>query len=252
MKRLTRREKRLIEHGDLELGTVLKDKIFKLKTVEPLTANQSFSFESWGKGKNLLLTGTAGTGKSFVACYLALSTVFANPDVYDNVTIVRSTVPSRDQGFLKGSIQEKSEVYEMPYISIFQDMSEVENAYSSLKGKDLVKFVSTSYIRGMNLKNTIFVVDEIQNMTGEELHTVTTRVGKNSRVIMCGDIRQNDLKNNRQVSGFNDFAKIIDEMKSFRHIQFNRDDIVRSNFVKEYIIARENLEDRGLISPQCS
>jgi len=249
--RLTRREKRQIEHGDLDIGTVLKDKVFKVKTVEPLTANQAISFEAWNKGKNLLLTGTAGTGKSFVACYLALSTVFSKPDVYDDVTIVRSTVPSRDQGFLKGSIQEKSEVYEMPYFSIFQDMSEVEHAYSALKSKGLVKFTSTSYIRGMNLKNTIFVVDEIQNMTSEELHTITTRVGKNSRVIMCGDIRQNDLKNNRQNSGFNDYSKVIDEMKSFRHIQFNRDDIVRSNFVKEYIIARENLEDRGIIQPQC-
>lgn len=251
MKRLTRREKRQIEHGDLEIGTVLKDKIFKVKTIEPLTTNQSHTFEAWNKGKNLLLTGTAGTGKSFVACYLALTAVFAKPDVYDNVTIVRSTVPSRDQGFLKGSIQEKSEIYEMPYISIFQDMSDVENAYASLKGKGLINFISTSYIRGMNLKNTIFVVDEIQNMTGEELHTITTRVGKNSRVIMCGDIRQNDLKNNRQTSGFNDFSKVVDSMKSFRHIRFDRDDIVRSGFVREYIIARENLEDQGLISSQC-
>ena len=249
--RLTRREKRQIEHGDLDIGTVLKDKVFKVKTIEPLTANQAIAFKAWGKGKNLLLTGTAGTGKSFIGCYLALSEVLARPDLYDDVTIVRSTVPSRDQGFLKGSIQEKSEVYEMPYFSIFQDMCDVDNAYASLKSKKLVKFISTSYIRGMNLNRTIFVVDEIQNMIDEELHTITTRVGKNCRVIECGDIRQNDVKNNRQKSGFNDYSKIIDEMKSFCHVQYNRDDIVRSDFVREYIIARENLEDRGLISPQC-
>lgn len=246
--RLSRREKRQIEHGDLELCDVLKDKIFKVKTISPIGDNQTIAFEGWERGKNLLLTGTAGTGKSFIGAYLGLNTVFSKPDVYEDLTIVRSAVPTRDQGFQKGSAQEKAAVYEMPYNSIFHDMSDAPKAYDTLKQKGLVKFITTSFIRGITLRNTVILIDEIQNMNAGELHSIITRVGKNTRVILCGDIRQNDLANNRQLSGFSDFVKVLNAMGSFTCVEFNRDDIVRSRFVKEYIIAKENLEDLGEIA----
>lgn len=251
MKRLTRREKRQIEHGDLEVGTVLKDKIFKVKTITPMGDNQTLAFESWERGKNLLLTGTAGTGKSFIGAYLGLNTVFKKPDVFDDLTIVRSAVPTRDQGFQKGSAEEKARVYELPYNSIFHDMSDAPSAYDTLKKKGLVKFITTSFIRGITLSNTVILIDEIQNMNAGELHSIITRVGKNTRVILCGDIRQNDLANNRQLSGFADFTKVLKAMGSFTCVEFNRNDIVRSRFVKEYIIAKEKLEDAGEIAITC-
>ena len=127
-------------------------------------------------------------------------------------------------------------------------MSDIKDAYVNLKSKDLVRFMTTSFIRGITLMNTIVVIDEIQNMTASELHSIITRVGKNCRVILCGDIRQNDLMQNRQLTGFSDFIKIIKEMGTFTCIEFNRDDIVRSQFVRDYIISRETLEDKGLIA----
>lgn len=250
MKRLSRKQRRMIEHGDLEPSEVLKEEIFKIKTIKPITDNQRNVFDSFYLGKNLLLTGSAGTGKTFIAAYLALSEVFEEPDKYQSVTIVRSVVPSRDMGFIPGKIEEKQMIYELPYKSIFQEMSQEDDkkSYDNLKADGIVNFISTSFIRGITLKNTIVIVDEIQNMTGEELHTMFTRLGKNTRVIFCGDLRQSDLKAARQVSGFTDFVKVVDSMKSFDHITFTRADIVRSDLVKEYIIAREKLEDKEQIA----
>lgn len=249
MKRFSRREQRLIEQGSLEVGEVLKDKIFKIKTVNPITENQERTFDAFKNGKNLLLTGTAGTGKSFVACYLGLTEVFKNPNKYESgVIIVRSVVPTRDMGFIPGGAREKAQVYEAPYYSIFHEMSDIGNAYEQLKGKNLVQFMTTSFIRGITLRNAIVIIDEIQNMTAGELHSIITRIGKNCRVILCGDLRQNDLVQNRQLSGFSDFIKILEEMRSFTCIEFDRNDIVRSSLVKDYIITRETLEDKGMIA----
>lgn len=233
----------MIEHGDLDESEILKEKIFKIRTVRPITGNQKQAFEDFYDEQNLLLTGSAGTGKTFIACYLGLNEVLSNPEKYENLTIVRSVVPTRDMGFMPGKIQEKQQVYELPYVSIFQEMS-LENdkkSYEKLKNDGLVNFISTSFIRGHTLRNTIVVVDEIQNMNFNELWTVITRIGKNCKIIFCGDLKQNDLYHQREQSGFNNFFKIINNMESFSTTEFNRNDIVRSDVVKEFIITAENL-----------
>jgi phosphate starvation-inducible protein PhoH len=108
--------------------------------------------------------------------------------------------------------------------------------------------MTTSFVRGITINDAVIIVDEFQNMTPGELHSVFTRIGKNCKVVFAGDIKQNDLDGRRDVSGFKDFFRVINKMKSFNVIEFNRDDIVRSDLVKEYIIAREDLEDRGVIA----
>jgi predicted ribonuclease YlaK len=243
MKRLSRKQRRMIEHGDLEESEVLKEKIFKIRTVRPITENQKQAFEDFYDEQNLLLTGSAGTGKTFIACYLGLNEVLQRTEVYESLTIVRSVVPTRDMGFIPGKIHEKQQVYEMPYVSIFQEMS-MENdkgSYGKLKNDGLINFISTSFIRGHTLRNTIVVVDEIQNMNFNELWTVITRIGKNCKIIFCGDIKQNDLYNQREQSGFDKFFKIINSMDSFSTTEFNTKDIVRSDVVKEFIITAEKL-----------
>jgi phosphate starvation-inducible PhoH-like protein len=131
-------------------------------------------FDAFYSGKNLLLTGSAGTGKTFVAAYLALSEVFEEPDKYQSVTIVRSVVPSRDMGFIPGKIEEKQMIYELPYRSIFQEMSSEDDrkSYESLKSDGIVNFISTSFIRGITLRKSIVIVDEMQNLTFHELDSI--------------------------------------------------------------------------------
>ena len=203
-----------------------------LAEIEPLTKNQLIAFES---DKNLLLHGIAGTGKTFISCYLAFDDMVKN--VYNNLVIIRSAVPTRDIGFLPGSEKEKASVYEEPYKEIALELFQRGDAYEILKTKGLVHFMTTSFVRGITLKETVIIIDECQNMTFHELDSIITRVGTNCRVIFCGDFRQSDLKSN----GLESFMNILRNMGSFDFIDFEIKDIVRSEFVKDYIIAKTEL-----------
>ena len=239
-KRLTRKQRRIQQQGQAEENSLKLN--FRLKNIEPLTENQRLTFEKYHDGKNLLLHGIAGTGKSFLSIYLSLQNILSDPSRYKKLIIVRSVVPTRDMGFLPGNNKEKTKVYEAPYLAIFSELFGRGDAYEYLKSKGLVDFISTSFIRGITLNDCIIVVDEIANMTLHELDSVITRVGKNCKVIFCGDFRQSDFTKEHEKNGLTDFMRILQRMKSFDYIDFTEHDIVRSAMVKEYIIAKDRLK----------
>jgi phosphate starvation-inducible protein PhoH len=242
--RVSRKEKRKQQQeGKRDLSNDNNLKLnFKLKNVEPLTENQRRTFEAYEKGRNLMLHGIAGTGKSFIANYLATKEILEENGRYKKLIIIRSVVPTRDMGFLPGNNKEKTKVYEAPYQAIFTELFSRGDAYEYLKQKQVVEFISTSFIRGITLNDCIIVVDEIANMTLHELDSVITRVGRNCKIIFCGDFRQSDFTKEHERNGLVDFMKIIDRMKSFEFIDFDENDIVRSAMVKEYIIAKDRLK----------
>lgn len=238
--RLTRKQRRLLRQN--KSGEIEKQKTpFELKKIEPLTENQKLSFEQYDKGKNLMLHGIAGTGKSFISLYLALNEIINGNGNYNKVIIVRSVVPTRDMGFLPGNNKEKTKVYEAPYYAICTELFGRGDAYEILKQKGMVDFISTSFIRGITLNNCIIIVDEIANMTLHELDSVITRVGRNCKIIFSGDFRQSDFTREHEKNGLIDFMKIINRMKSFAFIDFDENDIVRSSMVKDYIIQKDRL-----------
>ncbi|CAB5221383.1 PhoH Phosphate starvation-inducible protein PhoH, predicted ATPase [uncultured Caudovirales phage] len=209
---------------------------FVLKEIDPITDNQEIVFKDFFNGKNLLIHGLPGTGKSFISLYLALSEI-QNFKTYQNITIIRSVVPSRDMGFLPGSIKEKSKIYELPYQAICAELYGRGDAYEILKSKNLIDFQTSSFLRGLTLDNSIIIVDECQNMTFQELSTIITRTGEHARIIFCGDYRQTDLKYSDEKKGIMDFMAILKRMnKYFTSIEFNEEDIVRSGLVKDFII----------------
>lgn len=203
-----------------------------LHEIEPLTRNQVKAFES---KKNLILHGLAGTGKTFISSYLAYDDM--SKGVYDKLVIIRSAVPTRDMGFLPGTEKEKASVYEEPYKDIANELFQRGDAYGIMKQKSLVEFMTTSFIRGITLRDAVIIIDECQNMSFHELDSIITRMGENCRVIFCGDFRQADLKQN----GMKDFMQILKRMELFDFIDFQVEDIVRSDFVKSYIIAKNEL-----------
>jgi phosphate starvation-inducible protein PhoH len=242
-KRLTRKDKRILRQQNGKQTSAPAEKLnFNLKHISPLTENQKLSFQAYQDGRNLMLHGIAGTGKSFISLYLGLNQVLGQDSAYKKVIIVRSVVPTRDMGFLPGSQKEKAKVYEAPYYAICTELFGRGDSYDYLKSKGLVEFISTSFIRGITLNDCIIIVDEIANMTLHELDSVITRVGKNCRIVFCGDFRQSDFIFDRDKNGLHDFMKIIQRMKSFTFIDFNEQDIVRSSMVKDYIIQKERLK----------
>lgn len=216
-----------------------------LDKIKPITKNQEDIFRNFDRGKNLFINGSAGTGKTFVSLYLALNEVFNKPvyetDVY-NITIVRSAVPTRDVGFLPGDLNEKLAVYEQPYRDIVDSLMQQTGIYDKLKQNEYISFLSTSFIRGLTIDNSVIIVDEIQNMSEHELDSIITRVGEGSRIIFCGDFFQSDLTNRRERAGLASFMSILDTMECFAHVELKEDDIVRSGLVKEFLIQKNRME----------
>lgn len=240
-KRLSRKQKRVQQQQGGREDNNLKIN-FKLRHIEPLTDNQRLTFDHYSREKNLMLHGIAGTGKSFISCYLAMRQLVEDDSRYKKLIIVRSVVPTRDMGFLPGNNKEKTKVYEAPYQAIFTELFGRGDAYEYLKQRGVVEFISTSFIRGVTLNDCIVVVDEIANCTLHELDSVITRVGNNCKIMFCGDFRQSDFTKDHEKNGLIDFMKIINKMKSFEFIDFDENDIVRSSLVKEYIITKDRLK----------
>ena len=242
--RLTKRQKRILrQQGVLDTENNFGKSFSIDNSIRPITENQRIAFEAWRDNYNLMLHGIAGTGKTFLGLYFALSQVMNPKTTYQKVYIVRSTVPTRDQGFMPGTQKQKEAVYESAYVDIANELFGRGDAYQILKQRDLVQFTSTSFLRGVTFRDCIIVVDEMQNMSDQELHTVMTRIGENSRIIFCGDIKQDDLTSKRynEESGIRNFMRVINNMKEFDFVEFHAEDIVRSQLVKSYIIERDRL-----------
>lgn len=213
-----------------------------LRTIRPLTAAQEDMFHAYINNYNICGYGTAGTGKTFLAIYLALNEIFNDQSEIDHMIIVRSIVSTRDPGHLPGTLGEKVAPHESAYYDIFHDLIGKASTYSDMKDAGLVQFKTTSFIRGSTWNNAIIIIDESQNMNFEEFSSVMTRVGENSKVIMLGDIKQNDLLHSRkETSGMAQALKVIEHMPEFSMVRFTPHDIVRSEFVKSWIMACEEV-----------
>ena len=220
-----------------------------LLTIEPLTDNQKKVFDAWNDGKNIFTSGVAGSGKTFILLYLALKEALNKSSMIDKVVLVRSLLPSRDVGFLPGTIEEKSDLYQDPYRILVRYLFEMpsdqghEQLYNKLVGQGSLEFYSTSFLRGQTFDRSIIIVDEASNLVFQELDTIMTRVGQDSKICFAGDMAQSDLrKHNGDRSGYHNFQVILEEMEEFEVVEFGIGDIIRSGLVRSYLIAKSNLQ----------
>jgi len=218
-----------------------------LTKVEPVTDNQKLVFNSYKKGDNQFLYGCAGTGKTFISLYLAMQEVLRSDTPYDRVVMVRSLIPTREIGFLPGDEEDKAALYQVPYSNMVQFMFKQPNEqafsmlYDRIKSQGSFYFLSTSFLRGLTFDNSIIIVDECQNLNFHELDTIVTRVGQDSKIMFCGDFMQTDLSKLNERNGLYDFLRILEEMNEFNCTEFNIGDIVRSGFVRNYLIQKTKL-----------
>ena len=218
-----------------------------LISIKPITDNQKDVFTTWKSGKNQFLFGAAGTGKTFVSLYLALQDVLDLKKPYDKVILVRSLIPTREIGFLPGDEEDKSALYQVPYQNMVRFMFEMPNEqsfnmlYDKLKSQGTLFFLSTSFLRGLTFDNAIILVDECQNLNFHELDTIITRVGQDSKILFCGDFDQTDLQKTNEKNGLHNFLRILQEMDEFNCTEFTVGDIVRSGFVRSYLINKIKL-----------
>jgi len=194
---------------------------FKLK----LNEEQKLAKEVILTNTITLLAGKAGSGKTLLACQVALDGLFRNH--YEKIIITRPTVSKEEIGFLPGDLHAKMDPWVQP---IYQNMY-------SLYGKDRVQpyiesgqieIVPVSFMRGRTFVNSCVIVDEAQNVTNDQMQMIVTRVGLRSKMIICGDDGQVDLKG-RGESGFRflyNQASKIKKLSSITLLQNHRDPIV--------------------------
>jgi len=235
-------ELQLVENGRaMDEGPQKKKKWtkFDIQSVQPLTPAQEEMFHAFYQGQNICAHGSAGTGKTFLALYLALNEIVEQGNGLDRIIIVRSPVQLRELGHMPGDLEEKISFYETPYKDILSELCHRTSTFDDMKDAGLVKFMPTTFIRGLTWDNAIVIIDEGQNMTFHEINSVMTRLGQSSKIIFTGDLPQSDLTKRNDDSGMARFMKVAEDMRSFDSVAFTTSDIVRSEFVKEWIIASE-------------
>lgn len=210
--------------------------------VSPLTDNQATFFDSVTLESNHMLLGAAGTGKTFMALYQAFIAIQNSEQ--ERLIIFRSTVASRDQGFLPGTAKEKAAPYESTYRANVNALFKRDDAYELLVKQGIIQFRSSSFERGTTIDDSVVLIDEVQNMTANELDTLVTRTGTNTRLFLCGDLMQQDLTKHSEKNVYKALA-VLEGMSSMKTIHFTIEDIVRSGFTKEYLTKKQTIYKDG-------
>ena len=185
-----------------------------LLEIEAIGPAQTKAFAAYKEDKNLFLTGSAGTGKTFILLHMAFKDVFNDESPYDKVIVIRSLLPSRDAGFHSGSLEEKAMYYQAPYRMLVKFLFEMQSKeefaalWDLLIEQESVEFQTTSFLRGQTFDNAIIICDEAQNLNFAELDTVMCRVGQNSKIMFSGDEAQTAFINSKDTDGYYNFSGI--------------------------------------------
>jgi len=188
--------------------------------------------------KIVFVAGPAGTSKTFMAVYAALNLINHNEK---DIVYIRTIAESGEKslGSLPGTIGEKFQPYLLPLEDKIQECIESTDA-NRLKDEGRISATPINFLRGSTLTDKIIIADEVQNFTTKEITTLITRIGEGSRIFLCGDFMQSDIKGK---NGFVDFFNIFSDEDSAQHgifaFQFTEEDIKRSEILK-FIVKKIN------------
>jgi len=213
-----------------------------LRTIKPLTPAQEDVYHAFQNSDHICMHGSAGTGKTYLAMYLAMVDILDKGNPRDRIIVVRSTVQTRELGFLPGNLAEKTSYYEAPYIDIIADLTGKPTAYEHMKQSGQMVFMPTAFIRGLTWNNSVVIIDEGQNLSFHEINSAMTRIGHETRVFFLGDMTQSDLFRTGEKEGFKQSLNVIRDVSDVGFIEFGQHDIVRGPFVSSWIKAAENYQ----------
>jgi phosphate starvation-inducible PhoH-like protein len=192
------------------------------------TENQKSLVNAIKEKEVVICSGPAGTGKTFLACAEALKLI-KRYSRYKKIIIVKSvtTLKNEEIGFLKGNLREKMEPFMFSFVHNFEKL--VGQAITSrLRELKTIEEMPIAYMRGINLDKSIIIVDEAQNISTENMRTIMTRLGKDSKMIFLGDERQQDSRGHNGLTFLMDHFQDIEEIGC---VQFNKSDVVRNPLI---------------------
>jgi len=195
------------------------------------TDSQLKFFRSIGDNFLTVCTGPAGTAKTFVACYAALDLIKKGEQ--KRIILARPAVESGENlGFLPGSVDEKIAPYMEGYTSNMEKILKSKEKIKLMIDKKIIDMQPLAFMRSRTFDDSILILDEAQNADLRQIMLVVTRMGQNSKIVICGDITQWDIKSRKKdLLTFNEkIAKGVANCSSF---EFTKEDIVRNPILIE-------------------
>ena len=226
-----------IKKTTTEINAAEYDRVFKKpKTLDILDTtrinikckneNQKLLLNSIKNNDVTICTGPPGSGKTFMSCYQSILELKSESPI-NKIVIVKSvtTLKSEEIGYLKGDLHEKMEPFIYSFIKNFEKIIG-SSLTDKLQNENLIETLPIAYMRGINIDNAIVIIDEVQNITIENIRTILTRLGENSKMILLGDVNQIDIKNKKDSS----LSFLVDKFRDIDKIGiigFNSTDIIR-------------------------
>ena len=220
------------------------DMLSKLRLdVKCKTENQKKLINLIKEKEIVICAGLAGTGKTFLTCFQALDLLKKYPETYKKIVLIKSvtTLKSEEIGFLKGTLEEKMEPFIYSFVNNFEKI--IGKVQTELLRKEhIIETLPIAYLRGINIDNSLVVIDEVQNISIENIRTILTRIGYNSKMIFLGDVKQIDSKNKKDsaLRFLLDKFSHIDEIGT---IELGTEDVVRNPLIKKIEEVFDNLEE---------
>ncbi len=245
-----RRNKNLSEEDYLEIQEFVYSKnVEEDKFLTSMSVNYKCKNENQGKVRDsirnneiTIVSGLPGTGKTFLACAEALKLIKSKPK-FKKILLVKSVTQLKGEelGHLPGDIQEKFDPYMGSFVDNFEKIIG-ESLTSKLRELSLINIQPLAFVRGRSIDNTIIIVDEAQNISIDNMRTLMTRIGDNSKMIILGDVKQKDIRNKKD-SSLEIVLDRFNEIEGFGCVELrNPEDVVRNPIIK---IIEEVFENIG-------
>jgi phosphate starvation-inducible PhoH-like protein len=229
----------LADDQEADLRGIFLDSIqvpSRKKQISPKSANQKRYLDAIRSHDMVIAIGPAGTGKSYLAVAMAVSSLMKRE--VTRIVLTRPAVEAGERlGFLPGDISEKVHPYLRPLYDALYDMMDAEKVAALLE-KGAIEVAPLAYMRGRTLNDSFIILDEAQNTTSEQMKMFLTRLGFNSKMVITGDITQVDLPTSRQ-SGLIEIQSVLRGIEGIRFVYFTEKDVVRHELVSEIIKAYE-------------
>lgn len=196
------------------------------------TENQKKLVNSIKQNQITICSGLPGTGKTFLSCAQSLKLI-KNFNKYKRIVLIKSvtTLKNEEIGFLKGTMEEKME----PYIDSFMDnFRKLIGKSRTLKLRDLgvIEVLPIAFARGRSIDNSIIIIDEAQNISLDNIRTLMTRIGDNSKMVILGDVKQKDIRNKKD-SSLEVVLEKFKDVDGFGCVELrNPADVVRNPIIK--------------------
>ena len=194
--------------------------------------NQKLVIGSIKNNEITIVSGLPGTGKTYLACAEALKLIKTKTK-YKKILLVKSVIqlPGEELGFLPGDLKDKLDPYMISFIDNFEKIIG-ESLTNKLRELGLIQIQPLAFVRGRSIDNTIIIIDEAQNISIQNMRTLMTRIGDNSKMVILGDVKQKDIKNPKNSS----LEVVIDKFEGidgFGCVSLrNPDDVVRNPVIK--------------------